>query len=372
MFHESWIFSSWIVVLLAQQGLAVETSPKSVSIPSVCLNGAYDNVGNCVCNPGFSEYKGNCFLTSVSSPCPSGSILWNGKCQPKALPPMQDIIPAKHTYVVVPPLRVSLLSPNQTDPLDPAFTEEAASDDEEGEEDHVYMPPVRDHYFNVSYQKIVNNHNVINNDTTHNTHNVNNVVVHLTRKKPNGVIKTVVIRNNETTVYEEEPSEKHSTKTDVSKKEDCPEEPTTTQAPIENVTCCTIVSPRVCRKQTDEWVCFHRKQYVCSKFCTAKIMYLRPREPRYRDPWLIMPPMKNPFARLNLCHSGVCPRPDCSGCLRGRSQCHPMCYTYDCMQDDSCHYIDQKLICNDKPMQVCALLDDEAIQPPQNQTKPIE
>ncbi|XP_050070307.1 uncharacterized protein LOC126558349 [Anopheles maculipalpis] len=378
MFRGSWII---IVTLFASHlNLAASSGnvPETVAIPNGCLNGAYNKAGTCVCNPGFREYQGNCVRASnARSICPPGSVMWNGICRSQILPPIQDVVPAQETYIVVPPLRVTLPIPQQPDPLDPTDTEESFPDDEDGEEtgDPVYTPPIREQDFNITYKQIVNNHNVIHNETVHNTHNVNNVIVTISRKNLNGAFRTVVIRNNVTTVHEEPPREKQSNETDVSGSEDCTEKPTTTteEPSVQNLPCCTIVSPRVCQKQTDEWVCFHRKQYVCSKVCTAKVMYLRPRKPRYRHPWLIMPPMTNYYAYRDRCQKGQCPPPDCSGCLRGRTRCHPMCYTYDCMKDNSCTYIDQELICGEKSGQICALLEDQTINllVPQNQTKPL-
>uniref|UniRef100_A0A182W0Y4 Uncharacterized protein n=1 Tax=Anopheles minimus TaxID=112268 RepID=A0A182W0Y4_9DIPT len=350
--------------------LAADTTPEIVSIPRVCLNGAYNQAGQCVCNPGFSEYKGNCFRIQPSSTCPSNTVLHNGFCKSLYLPPIRNVVPAKEMYVAVPPLRVTLPLPEPEDPLDPTSAEEETTNEDDGENDHVTMQPIQDKYYNIGYRNIVNNHNVINNETTVIAHNVNNVIVHVTRKKADGTLRTVVIRNNETTVYEEESSTIRPNKTDDYGKENCTEESTTTQAPIQDLPCCTIVSPRVCRKQTDEWVCFHRKQYVCSKVCTAKVMYLRTKKPSYQHPWLIMPPSRNPFARLNLCQGADCPRPDCSGCLQGRSRCHPMCYTYDCMMDDSCHFIDQELLCKDLPEHICSALLPSTLPVENNITQP--
>ncbi|XP_053667481.1 uncharacterized protein LOC128717833 [Anopheles marshallii] len=357
MYHEIWIIT---VVLFVQQSHSVDIAPQSVSIPRVCLNGVKNELGNCVCKPGFGEYRGNCFQTTAPSTCPLSSNLWNGVCKPTYLP-REEVIPAMQKYVVVPPLRVQ---------LDPVYTEQAVPDDEDGEDDNVYTPSIQDQYFNVSYHKIVNNGNVIKNETTHHTKNVNNFIVHITRKKGNG-IRTVVIRNNETTVHEEEPSKNQTAIKDDDGSEEFLEGATTTEAPIANRSCCTIVSPRVCRKQSDEWVCFHRKQYVCSKVCTAKTMYLKPKKPYYQDPWLIMPPMLNPFAQLDLCQFGECPQPDCSGCLQGRRRCHPTCYTYDCMRDNSCQFIDLEEICKNKTEGICGLLGNKtaAVPTPQNQKK---
>ncbi|XP_052901500.1 uncharacterized protein LOC128308959 [Anopheles moucheti] len=364
MFHAIWIIT---VVLFVQQSHTAGFAPQSASIPRVCLNGVKNELGNCVCKPGFSEYQGNCFQISAPSTCQPGSILINGSCKPMYLAPRGDVIPAKQKYVVVPPLRVQ---------LDPVYTEEADPEDEDGEDDNVSMPPIRDTYLNVNFKKGVNNHNVINNETRLNTNNVNNVIVHITRLNAHGAIRTVVIRNNESTVYEEEPDKKQPNIIDDSGTEEELEEATTTETPVTDLPCCRMVSPRVCRKQSDEWVCFHWKQYICSEVCTAKVMYLRPKKPYYRDPWLIMPPIMNPFAQLDLCQFGECPQPDCSGCLQGRRQeeCHPMCYTYDCMQDKSCRFISMELICKNKTEGICALLGNTTatLQTPRNQAKSNE
>lgn len=64
--------------------------------------------------------------------------------------------------------------------------------------------------------------------------------------------------------------------------------------------------------------------------------------------------------------------PDCSGCLRGRSRCHPMCYTYDCAKNASCHFVDQDAFCKDSPGQVCVMTEEKIIdlleQPKANRT----
>uniref|UniRef100_A0A182NRJ1 Uncharacterized protein n=1 Tax=Anopheles dirus TaxID=7168 RepID=A0A182NRJ1_9DIPT len=360
---------AWLCTVVVHLGSAAEIVSRNPAIPSVCMNGAYDEAGECVCNPGFSKYKGNCFLTTVTSTCPPGSIMWQGFCRPQATPPVQDVIPAKETFIVVPPLRVPLPTPPLTDPLDPTLTEEDDPEDEDDDdgEGELNMPPTKDHHLNISFRKIVNNYNVINNATMHNTRNINNVIVHFTRKKHNGAVRTVVIRNNETSVYDEEASDSPPSNTTISTGDDdgkCDEQEqsnddatiTTEATPAKDLPCCKIVSPRVCRKQEDEWVCFHRKQYVCSKVCTAEVMYLRPRRPHYRHPWLVMPPMQNYSANFNPCRWGQCLRTDCSGCLQGRVRCHPMCYTYDCQKDNSCHFIDHELICKGRSSKICSLL----------------
>uniref|UniRef100_A0AAG5CZG2 DUF4789 domain-containing protein n=1 Tax=Anopheles atroparvus TaxID=41427 RepID=A0AAG5CZG2_ANOAO len=365
----------WLLVsitLCANDALALELVTKGQGVPKMCLNGAFNRDGQCVCNPGYSEFNGNCFLQSTTgtmSPtaCPEGTVLWKGFCHYKTLPPMPNIVPAQQKLVAVPPLRITIPIPELIDPLDPKHVEE----DTEGgyNEPEVIVPPVQGHNLKLSFERVVNNQNIINNATTVHTHNVNNVMVHFSRKTPNGGVRTVVIRNNETTVYDE--SEHHPKMGQVgglpshgqqnATETECDDEPATTEAPNRELPCCTVVSPRVCQRQEDEWVCFHRKQYVCSTVCTSKVMYLRPRKPSYRKPWLVMPPRPNPFAPFRRCRWGQCPRLDCSGCMDDRAPCHPMCYTYDCMADNSCTFITRDLRCPDPSNDLCLLLEQKTI-----------
>uniref|UniRef100_A0A182Q9X2 Uncharacterized protein n=1 Tax=Anopheles farauti TaxID=69004 RepID=A0A182Q9X2_9DIPT len=355
MFRRSSRCTAWYWILLCAVTVLLGNTAEIVSktvIPRLCLNGAYDSAGKCVCNAGFSEYQGNCFLTTTT--CPPGTILWRGRCTPHATAPIQDVIPAEEKFIVVPPIKVPLPLPPLPDPLDPTNAEDDEPEYEPGIDTNskVNQPPPKDHNLNITFRRIVNNHNIIHNVTTTNAHNINNVTVYFGRKKNNGAVRTIVISNNETTVYEEQDS-------------DC-EFPTTTETngnatatkvqQPEVIPCCKIVSPRVCRKQKDEWVCFHRKEYVCSKACTADVMYLRPRRPLYRRPWLVMPPMPDYDAHFKSCRAGQCKQLDCSGCLNGWVKCHPMCYTYDCQEADNCHFIDQELICKGRSSKICDLL----------------
>lgn len=250
----------------------------TANLPAVCQNGAFDATGKCVCKPGFVEYEGNCYRVSPSTGttghlgCPLGSVERFGFCHFLPVPPIRDIIPAQEKVIVVPPLQIKIPLP-----VLPDEDENPTAEDEQDVEE-VIAPPVR-----LTFEKSVNNHNVINNATTVHTSNVNNVFVTMTRKLPSGAVRTVVIRNNETTVYDEDkdrsriPAHTSTTARPVTEKTTVPD--TTTKQPR----CCKIVGPRVCRKQADEWVCFHRKHYLCNEVCTADEMYLRPR-PRQRCP----------------------------------------------------------------------------------------
>ncbi|XP_053680210.1 uncharacterized protein LOC128731134 [Anopheles nili] len=362
----------YLVGMVLSFQLCNATKITSKSVPAVCLNGKYDRTGKCVCNPGYSEYQGNCFLTSPISSCPPGSIMFGGICR--------EAVPATETFIVVPPLRVTLITPELPDPLDPIYADNDDRD-EDDDNDEINSSPIKNKHLNISYEKIVQNDNVINNETTHNTENINNIVVHITRKMVNGAVKSIVIKNNETTVHEEK-IESDQDALDSN----CTLEAVTTEAPAKDLPCCTIVSPRLCRRQQEKendprWVCFHRKQYVCDKVCTAKVMYLRPRHPSFRHPWLVMPPMVNSqfYRRKQYLRTGKIDTSqkahlptlktaviaDCSGCLRGQNRCHPNCYTYDCMHNNSCSFVQQETFCKDKHDYVCILMEEK----PSNTTR---
>lgn len=60
--------------------------------------------------------------------------------------------------------------------------------------------------------------------------------------------------------------------------------------------CCTIVTPRICKDYTDQWICFNRRHKRCDRrICSTAIIYLRAPEVRYKAPMLIMPPFPQGF-----------------------------------------------------------------------------
>ncbi|XP_053695558.1 uncharacterized protein LOC128743066 [Sabethes cyaneus] len=370
---------------------------------NLCLNGSRDETGQCICNEGFAEFQGNCFLSrtpTVSEShvrprsnnfCPPGYSILNGRCLPTACegtlcgsscppgyelksgfceipnpncPPgtsfqngfcyFQPVTPKTETVKpiekieVVPPLRIDIPVPEYIDPLDPNEVDQGGDNDSTGIE-----PDRKPVNCTLPVDNTVNNVNRINSPTNTSTYNENNVYIHITRTKSNGAVKAVVIRNNETTVYEEKPPSK------------LPEEELndddselSTEEPLDTTDrCCIVVSPRICRKQEpDEWVCFHRKHYRCGSFCTAEIVYLRPRRPFMKNSELLMPPVMgySPLMRYGVCRWGKCPRIDCSGCLQGSYRCHTSCYTYDCAQQGGCHFVNQEEFCNeDKNDEIC-------------------
>lgn len=54
--------------------------------------------------------------------------------------------------------------------------------------------------------------------------------------------------------------------------------------------CCEIITPRQCKRNGDEWTCFHRKYQRCGDICTQPKIYLKPKMIHYQPPILIMPP----------------------------------------------------------------------------------
>ncbi|XP_001648702.2 uncharacterized protein LOC5564356 [Aedes aegypti] len=367
----------------------------------LCLRGSRDQNGQCVCTAGFVKYRGSCFLIaspasssvnlrksrtcpagyndhqgicvpktcsgtlceSSCSPgyvlnagfcepqnpkCPPGTYYRNGFCYYQALPPITQTAKPIEKMEIVPPLNIGIPAPEFVDPLDPIEDEDVTEPTFEDDDDDIeFVPDRRPNPGN----NVVHNLNNVVSPVNVTSHSINNVFIHITRHKTDGSIKTVVIRNNETTVYEEKPPQE--------KCDDNPEESTNTEEP-QSDRCCIIVSPRICRKQQDEWVCFHRKHYRCGAFCTSNVMYLKPRQPFYHGSSLIMPPTMNYSSRMRfgLCRWGVCPSIDCSGCLQGSYRCHIQCYTYDCAEQGNCNFVNQDEYCDDNDDVLCTPVEE--------------
>lgn len=54
--------------------------------------------------------------------------------------------------------------------------------------------------------------------------------------------------------------------------------------------CCEVITPRQCKRNGDEWTCFHKKYQRCGDMCTQPKIYLKPKTIHYQPPILIMPP----------------------------------------------------------------------------------
>ncbi|XP_058454450.1 uncharacterized protein LOC131432282 [Malaya genurostris] len=391
---------SFICFILFGGRIILANSTTTAFNDDLCLNGSRDDSGKCVCNSGYSEFRGNCFLSIVpalsqqshvrtrsNNFCPPGFNILNGRCVPvvcigtlcgsscppgyilragfcetsniqcpydtncfyKPLPVKPETTAPIEKVEIVPPLRIDIPVPEFIDPLDPNEVNEASK-----EVETEFVPERKPSNHTVPVKNVVNNVNTVHSPSNITTHNVNNVFIHITRRKSNGAIKAVVIRNNETTVYDENPPHE-----EVNRSEEVIDESiVTTELPKP---CCIVVSPRLCRKQEpDEWVCFHRKHYRCGSFCTAEVMYLKPRKPQQlRDSVLLMPPVMgySPLMRYGVCRWGKCPPVDCSGCLQGSYRCHIKCYTYDCAPQDNCNFINQEDFCGDNDDEICTGVD---------------
>lgn len=66
--------------------------------------------------------------------------------------------------------------------------------------------------------------------------------------------------------------------------------------------CCSIMSPRLCRRikngRGEQWQCFHHNSRRCTEFCTKPNIYLRPKKFSFVDPILIMPPPPRRLQKL--------------------------------------------------------------------------
>lgn len=78
------------------------------------------------------------------------------------------------------------------------------------------------------------------------------------------------------------------------------------EAVAEDQTCCSIISPRICRRLSHnsdtQWQCYNNNYRRCGSFCTKPKMYLRPKSVVYNEPLLIMPPAPKRLSRLLLRH----------------------------------------------------------------------
>lgn len=261
-----------------------------------------DMDGNCkwitttTCPPGFvKDVDGNCKWITTTPPkfiCPEGFIYDNGQCYkyPKTQPPPE--CPTGHTPDSSGRC-IPLVCPVGTHPVNgtciqfscppgfyyannecnPLLTQPETS------------PPSR--ITNCTYTSTghgcidsqggistITNYNVIEHPTNISVVNVNTIGVYLGACK-NGQIKTVVITGNgtETVDCEEDRTENEVITNEVNEDE---HETTDADGEDQHSQCCNVVSPRVCEKRENEWVCFNRKRFRCGSFCTAKTVILSP------------------------------------------------------------------------------------------------
>ncbi|KAG4065493.1 hypothetical protein HA402_009054 [Bradysia odoriphaga] len=109
--------------------------------------------------------------------------------------------------------------------------------------------------------------------------------------------------------------------------------------------CCEVITPRQCKRNGDEWTCYHKKYNRCGEICTQPKIYLKPKMIHYQPPILIMPPPpRRIYGRRRFLSGGAV---DCSGCIQGGYRCSVECYSYpDCRRPD-CAFIDQDTYCEE-------------------------
>lgn len=66
--------------------------------------------------------------------------------------------------------------------------------------------------------------------------------------------------------------------------------------------CCTMMSPRICRRivhnRSERWQCYHHQFKRCGEFCTKPTLYLRPKKTMFVEPLLIIPPPPRRLQKL--------------------------------------------------------------------------
>ncbi|XP_063707462.1 zonadhesin-like [Culicoides brevitarsis] len=307
-------------------------------VPKTCPPGfAKDHEGKCrwvgqpTCPPGFE--RGNDGTCRWIPTCPDGFIFQNGQCM-KVTPDCPTgyrrddtgncvpIVCPPGTYLVNNVCMKFHCPPGffyENNECHPITSEEIVSTTTQkpGKSNCTSTSTGRTCLDSHGGTSHINNYNVIEHPTNITVLNVNHVGVYLGRCK-NGQIKTVVISGNGTQQVDCE-EEKHENDVitneilgedgkfdgNVSSYDENAEDQQQTK-------CCNVISPRVCEKRDDEWVCFNRKRFRCGSFCTAKTVVLSPS------------------------------RRDCHGCIGGGGyrcvhECYKqmnLCETRDCAQYD--------------------------------------
>lgn len=135
---------------------------------------------------------------------------------------------------------------------------------------------------------IVNINNITHPVTLNNV-NENNIYIYTDTQCPDGSIRTVIVKNNETingcVDIDDEQLEKQTNGTD--------REPESAENK-EPEKCCEIVTPRQCKKRDEnQWICTHRRYKYCGKFCIADRLYLKPPSTSYDNKILTIVPSQN-------------------------------------------------------------------------------
>jgi hypothetical protein len=148
---------------------------------------------------------------------------------------------------------------------------------------------------------IVNVNNVTHPVTLNNV-NENNIYVYTDAQCPDGSIRTIVVKNNETINGCVDMESESATKISQIEGNDDDEE-----SEEKNEKCCEILTPRQCKKKDEtKWICTHRRYKYCGKFCIADRLYLKPPSTRYENNVLTIAPQPPP-ANWRPCFRHDCP-----------------------------------------------------------------
>lgn len=155
------------------------------------------------------------------------------------------------------------------------------------------------------------NNTIINiNNVTHpvtlNNVNENNIFIYQDAQCPDGSIRTIVVKNNQTINGCVDVDDKKSEK-NLNSKETHDDDHV--EADADSDKCCEVVTPRQCKKRAENsWVCTHRRYKYCGKFCIADRLYLKPPSTSYSNSSKILTIAPSiPPHPLNPCFGRHCP-----------------------------------------------------------------
>lgn len=293
-----------------------------------CQPTPYTSTG---CPNGLGYFNGQC------SRCPLGYNLINGQCQTSNVYCPEGYIYTAQGYCVLP--GANYLPDLQTETNEPQLppeipTIELQTTTESVEIEQTTMnnidvevvpiplelPVVQIKPKTITRPKVivkqgthqkVNNYNIVDSPTNVTSGNVNHVNVYV---NANGKGCTTITRNN-------------VTETIGCSRED---PPVNTNGNENKEKCCQVVTPRQCNRVNETWQCKHRRYDRCGPFCTASVMYLRPRKVNHQPQVPFLPPIR-PQDRP--CNAQL----GCADCSNGGFLCSSEC--------GSCDYLDQQEFC---------------------------
>lgn len=81
------------------------------------------------------------------------------------------------------------------------------------------------------------------------------------------------------------------------------EDDTTTPTTETTVSCCEVMTPRICEQRNNRWHCYSRRSRRCGDFCIAPIIYLKPPRIYAKPEYVIMPPIHRECKSYGTCGS---------------------------------------------------------------------